>query len=104
VANITMITLQPTVEFPLQKIPIDVGIGLAFHHFDGDADGFWHYSIPIQAQFRPRGNGKLVPRIGAALNVFPKFDDTDFAPLTVDVSRDHAEAVLQLFLGFDFRL
>ena len=103
-ANITMVTLQPSVEFPLQKSPIDVGIGFAFHSFGGDADGFWHYSVPLSAQYRPRGNGSVVPRIGAALNVFPKFDATDFAPLDVSVSRDNAEAVFQLFLGFEFRL
>jgi hypothetical protein len=103
-ANITMLTLQPTIEFPLQQIPIDFGIGVGLHHFGGDADGFWHYSIPIVAQFRPRGEGRIVPRIGLALNVFPKFDATDFAPLVVTVSRDDAEAVLQLFIGLDFRL
>lgn len=102
-ANITMITVQPTVEFPVQKIPLDFGVGVALHRFGGDADGFWHYSIPILAQFRPRGGGRVIPRIGVAVHVFPKFDPADFAPLIVDVSRQDAEAVLQLFVGLDYR-
>lgn len=102
-ANITMITVQPTVEFPLRGIPFDVGVGIAFHRFGGDADGFWHYSVPILAQFRPRGGGPVIPRIGIGVHIFPKFDPEDFAPLNVDVSREDAEAVLQLFLGLEIR-
>jgi hypothetical protein len=101
-ANITMITVQPTVEFPIPNIPFDLGVGVGLHRFGGDVDGFWHYSIPILAQFRPRGGGRVVPRIGVAVHVFPTFDATDFAPLIVDVSRENAEAVLQLFVGLDF--
>lgn len=102
-ANITMITLQPTVELPLETIPFDFGIGVALHRFGGDADGFWHYSVPVLVQWRPRNASRLIPRIGLALHVFPEFDATDFAPLTVDVSRDGAEAVLQSFVSLAIR-
>lgn len=103
-ANITMLTFQPAVEFPLQQIPFDFGVGIALHYFGGDADEFWHYSVPIYAQFRPRNQNRVIPVVGLGIQVFPKFDATDFAPLTVNVSRDDAEAVLQLFMGIHIRL
>ncbi len=103
-ANITMITLQPAVEFPLRNLPVDISLGLGLHRFGGDADGFWHYSIPISAQYRSLSGGRFAPRFGAAVNLFPAFDPSDFAPLDVTVSRDGTEAVLQVFLGLDFWL
>jgi hypothetical protein len=102
-ANITMITVQPAVEFPVQKIPIDFGVGFALHRFGGDAEGFWHYSVPIYAQFRPRGDRHVTPVLGIGVHIFPKFDPADFAPLTVTVSRQDSEAVLQLFGGVSIR-
>ena len=98
-ANITMITVQPAVEFPVQKIPIDFGVGFALHRFGGDAAGFWHYSVPIYAQFRPRGPRRVTPLLGIGIHIFPKFNATDFAPLTFTVSRTNTDAVLQLFGG-----
>ena len=103
-ANITMITLQPAVEFPVQKIPIDFGVGFAVHRFGGDADGFWHYSVPVYAQFRPRGERRVTPLLGIGVHIFPKFDAADFAPLGVTVSREDSEAVLQFFAGVSIRL
>jgi hypothetical protein len=103
-ANITMITIQPAVEFPLRNLPLDFSLGVGLHRFGGDAEGFWHYSVPIGLQYRPALGGRLAPRIGMALNVFPEFEASDFDPLTVTVSRDDAEAVLQVFIGLDFRL
>jgi hypothetical protein len=102
-ANITMMSLQPAVEFPVQKIPIDFGLGVALHRFAGDADGFWHYSVPIYVQFRPRGAGRVVPLLGIGVHVFPRFEPSDFAPLTVTVSRQDSEAVLQIFGGVSIR-
>jgi hypothetical protein len=102
-ANITMITVQPAVEFPVQKIPIDFGVGFALHRFGGDAAGFWHYSVPIYVQFRPRGAGRVHPLLGVGVHIFPKFDATDFAPLAVTVNRVNAEPVLQLFAGLTIR-
>jgi len=102
--NITMISVQPAVEFPVQKIPIDFGVGFALHRFGGDAQGFWHYSVPIYVQFRPRGAGRVTPLLGVGVHIFPKFDQADFAPLAVTVSRVDSEAVLQLFAGLTIRL
>jgi hypothetical protein len=102
-ANITMLTFQPSVEFPLQQIPFDFGVGFALHRFGGDADGFWHYSVPIYAQFRPRGARRIAPLIGIGVHIFPKFELTDFAPLSVTASRTDSEAVLQLFAGISIR-
>ena len=98
-ANITMISVQPALEFPVQKIPIDFGVGFALHRFGGDATGFWHYSVPIYVQYRSRGAGKVTP-----VHIFPKFGATDFLPLNVTVSRTDSEAVLQLFAGLTIRL
>ena len=102
-ANITMISVQPAVEFPVQVIPIDFGIGFALHRFGGDAAGFWHYSVPIYVQFRPRGDRRVHPLLGVGVHIFPKFDATDFAPLAVTVNRVNAEPVLQLFAGLTYR-
>lgn len=102
-ANITMITVQPAVEFPVQKIPVDFGVGVALHRFAGDADGFWHYSVPVYAQFRPRGDRRVTPVLGIGVHIFPEFDPADFAPLVVTVSRTDSEAVLQLFAGISVR-
>jgi hypothetical protein len=102
-ANITMISVQPAVEFPVNKIDVDFGVGLALHRFGGDADAFWHYSVPIYVQYRPR-NRRVTPVLGIGVHVFPRFDPADFAPLTVTVSRQDSEAVLQLFGGLHIRL
>jgi len=103
-ANLTMITVQPAVEFPVQQIPLDFGVGLALHRFGGDAEGFWHYSVPIYAQFRPRHARRVTPILGIGVHLFPKFEQSDFAPLAVTVSRQDSEAVLQLFGGLSIRL
>jgi len=103
-ANITMISVQPALEFPVQKIPLDFGVGFALHRFGGDATGFWHYSVPIYVQYRPRDAGKVTPFIGAGVHIFPKFGAADFLPLNVTVSRTDSEAVLQLFAGLTIRL
>lgn len=102
-ANITMLTFQPAVEFPLQEIPFVFGVGFALHRFGGDADGFWHYSVPIYAQFRPRWVRRIAPILGLGVHIFPKFGVSDFAPLDVTVSRNDSEAVLQLFAGISIR-
>jgi hypothetical protein len=103
-ANITMLSVQPALELPVQKIPIDFGVGFALHRFGGDAVGFWHYSVPIYVQLRPRSAGRVSPLFGIGIDVFPKFEQADFAPLTVTVSRVDSEAVLHLFAGLTIRL
>jgi hypothetical protein len=102
-ANITMISLQPALEFAVQKLPIEFGVGLALHRFGGDAEGFWHYSVPVYVQFRPRGAARVQPVLGIGVHLFPKFEAQDFAPLAVTVSRQDSEAVLQLFGGVSIR-
>jgi len=102
-ANITLISLQPAVEFPVQGIPIDFGVGVALHRFGGDAEGFWHYSVPVYVQFRPRNARRVAPLLGIGVHVFPRFEPSDFAPLVVTVSRQDSEAVLQVFAGLSIR-
>lgn len=103
-ANITMLSLQPAVEFPVLGIPIDFGVGVALHRFGGDAEGFWHYSVPVYVQFRPRNTRRVAPLLGVGVHVFPRFEPSDFAPLVVTVSRQDAEAVLHLFGGVTIKL
>ncbi|NIS66486.1 MAG: hypothetical protein GTO05_15265 [Gemmatimonadales bacterium] len=100
---ITMWTVQPTIEFPLQNAPLELAVGVAFHRFQGDVDPFWHYSVPVLAQVRLK-TGSVFPRFGLGIHIFPAFGPDDFSPLTVDVSRDKAELVLQFFLGIDVQL
>jgi hypothetical protein len=103
-ANITMLSVQPAVEFPVQRIPIDFGVGVALHRFGGDADGFWHYSVPVYVQFRPRNTRRIAPLLGIGVHIFPRFEPSDFAPLAVTVSRQDSEAVLQVYAGVSIRL
>jgi hypothetical protein len=102
-ANITMLSVQPAVEFPVQRIPIDFGVGVALHRFGGDAEGFWHYSVPVYVQFRPRNTRRIAPLLGVGVHIFPRFEPSDFAPLVVTVSRQDSEAVLQVFAGVSIR-
>lgn len=102
-ATVTMLTVQPALELPVQHIPIDFAVGFALHNFGGDADSFWHYSVPVQAQWRPRTPERWVPRVGVVLHAFPSFDQDAFAPLPVTVSRDDSEAVWQFIAGLDYR-
>lgn len=102
-ADIRMFTLRNTVQFPVRYLPLDFAVGLSLHRFSGpDFDAFWHYSVPVQAQLRVALSETAVLRFGPSLDVFPAFDDEDFLPVVVDVSRDDAEAVIGLFLGVDF--
>ncbi|MDH3292458.1 MAG: hypothetical protein OEO20_15550 [Gemmatimonadota bacterium] len=105
-SNITMWTLQPTLEFPLKDVPLELVVGVAFHRFQKDVDPFWHYSVPvlIQGRFPVNSSKSVLLRPGVGIHVFPAFGPNDFLPLNVDVSRDTAELVLQLFVGIDFRL
>ena len=102
-ANITMLSVQPAVEFPVQRIPIDFGLGVALHRFGGDAEGFWHYSVPVYVQFRPRNTRRVAPLLGIGVHIFPRFEPSDFEPLAVTVSRQDSEAVLQVFAGVSIR-
>lgn len=103
-ASIRMLTLRNTVAFPVRYLPLDFAVGVGLHRFSGsDFDAFWHWSVPVQAQLRAPLSSAATLRFGPSLNVFPAFDDDDFEPLTVDVSREGAEAVLGFFLGLDFR-
>jgi hypothetical protein len=105
-ANITMWTVQPSLEFPLKDVPIELAVGIAVHRFQKDVDPFWHYSVPVsvQGRFPVNGSRSLFLRPGISINIFPAFGPDDFQPLDVDVSRDKGEVVLQLFFGIDFRL
>lgn len=102
-AEIRMLTLRNTVQFPVRYLPLDFGVGVSLHRFSGsDFDAFWHWSVPIQAQFSYTLSPRATLRAGPTLDVFPAFDDEDFLPVIVNVSRDDAEAVFGFFVGADF--
>jgi hypothetical protein len=99
--RVSMVSLQPTVEYRISEAA-RLGAGFAFHHFGGDADGFWHPSFPLytQVRFPMESRWKAVVTVGA--QVFTEFDAADFDPLIVDVSRDGAEASLWLSAGVEY--
>lgn len=101
-SSIRMLTIRNSVEFPVRYLPVDFAVGLSLHRFSGDADPFWHWSVPLRAQYRVRLSPTAHLRFGPTLDVFPGFDTDDFQPLTVDVSRDRAEAAFGFVVGVDF--
>jgi hypothetical protein len=109
-ATITMTTLQVTLDKRIVSSirlddtdlgAFDLGVGLAIHSFAGDVDEFAHHSGLVQTQWRRLFAGLFAVRVGAALHAFPPFQDSDFAPLTVNVEREGYEAVKQLFVGLE---
>lgn len=108
-ADIIMWTARGTLELTVFKLPygtVDFGFGPSIHRFAGaDFDDFTHFSLPLQLTVRPwslSGRDYLWNGfgVGLGLNIFPKFDATDFAPLVVGVSRDKTEAVFGITLSF----
>ncbi len=105
-STINMVTGEAKLEYPFVfgKVELAPVAGIALHRFSGDVNSFGHYSFPLQGQLRfPVGSSVLV-RTGLGFHLFPKFETTDFAPLTVDVSRTRAEWVFGVFLGLDFEI
>ncbi|HZD05473.1 MAG TPA: hypothetical protein VE173_11155 [Longimicrobiales bacterium] len=103
-ASIRMLTIRNSVEFPVRHIPLDFAVGFSLHRFSGDPDTFWHWSVPLRAQYRVRLSPTASLRFGPTVDVFPKFAADDFQPLTVDVSRDRTEAVFGFLVGVDFQV
>lgn len=102
-ADITMWSLQPTVEVPLRGTPVEVTGGIALHRFGGDADAFHHVSLPFYLQAHIPLTPVVLLRTGLGLHYFPAFDADDFAPLVVDVNRSGGEVVVPaIYLGLDF--
>lgn len=99
--RVSMVSLQPALEYRLHEMT-RLGVGLAFHRFGGDAEGFWHLSVPLytQVRFPMESRWKAVVSVGA--QVFPEFEADDFAPLIVDVSRDGPEASLWMSAGVEY--
>lgn len=100
-SRIRMISLQPSLEYRLHETA-RLGAGLAFHRFGDGVDGFWHPSFPLYAQVRVPTEGRLRPVVSVGAQIFPEFDAEDFAPLTVDVSRDGPEASLWVSAGVEY--
>lgn len=100
-SQISMWSFQPTIEARISA-PLVVGGGIAIHNFGGDADSFTKTSFPLYVQARfPTGSSiQGVATLGT--HAFPEFATADFAPLTVDVSRDGAEFVLWFTLGVEY--
>lgn len=99
--RVSMVSLQPSVEYRMNET-VGFGAGLALHRFGGDVDGFWHPSFPLYAHVRVPTEGRLRPVVSVGAQVFPEFDAEDFAPLTVDVSRDGPEASLWVSAGVEY--
>lgn len=104
-ASIRLFTFRNTLVMPVRYIPLDVNVGVSLHRFSGsDFDSFWHWSIPIQAQLRIDKWDPVTVRLGPSVDVFHAFDQDDFLPLDVDVSRNDNEAVYGFLVGVDFPL
>jgi len=107
--SITMQTLQVGIELPTANLPFYVAPAFALHHFTSEAfDNFWTWSIPLTLQLRATNGwraGKLlfIPLISGAIHYFPAFDEADFSPVDVTVSREAPEAVFEILAGFDVR-
>lgn len=101
-SGINMWSFQGTFEYEFAD-PLAVGGGIALHRFGGDADAFWHTSFPLYLAARfPRGSRvQVVPQIGT--HYFPKFDTSDFSPLTVTVDTTGGEFVFWFGLGLEIR-
>ena len=81
------------------------GAGFALHVFDGDNDvaAFLNYSLLLPyVQVRIPAGRSFQFVAGAGLHYFFEFDETDFAGLTVDVSRDGGEWTPGLSFGFNW--
>lgn len=99
--RINMISLQPTLEYRITDWA-GLGGGLALHRFGGDVDGFWHSSFPLYGYVRGPMGRRLQGVLSVGTQIFPEFGTTDFAPLTVDVSRDGAEAAFWVSIGAEY--
>lgn len=100
---ITMFSIRPMVEISLHEY-VEIGIGGALHRFGGDADSFWHWSIPAYLQAGVPLTDVVELKAGVGVHYWPKFDAGDFLPLVVDVRRDEGEFTPAAFLGFDFHV
>ncbi len=101
--TITMFSVSPTVEFRVLE-QLDLGLGVAAHHYGGDVDGFWHWSVPFYAQGVFPASDRVDIRFGGGANWFFKFKDSDFLPLTVTAPRDGGELVPMIFAGVELDL
>ena len=103
-SKIDMTSYQVALELPL-PVPANwlaLGGGIAVHRFGGDADAFTKVSIPVYAQARFPIIPLLIDGVVEfGFHYFSAFDDTDFAPLTVDVSRDGGEVVPRIGAGLE---
>ncbi len=107
--SIVMQTLQAGIELPIAGLPLYVGPAFALHRFTSDAfDNFTTWSVPLTLQLRARsgwqaGNLLLIPLLSGSIHYFPAFDTLDFQPVSVTVSREAPEAVIEVTAGFDIR-
>ena len=102
-AGLTMFSLTPAGEFRVWNW-LEAGAGVGAHRYGGDADGFWHWSIPLYAQAMVPMSDRLDARIGLGWHYFFEFGADDFAPLVVTAPRDGGEWVFTLFGGVDVKL
>ncbi|MBT8405739.1 MAG: hypothetical protein KJP18_17925 [Gemmatimonadetes bacterium] len=101
--GLTQLSVRPALEIPLCDC-LDLVGGVGLHRYAGDADAFWHWSVPVHLQGRiPLSPGTRL-RVGAGAHYFPEFGADDFAPLTVTAPRDGGEFVLTAYVGVDWRM
>ena len=103
-SSLTMKVFELGLEAPVAVIAnralIDLGAGVSYLRFGGDADGFSHWSFPLRAQLR-------VPvaiftfRLGGGIRFFPPFDSDAFQPATVTGLKTSVEAPLFWFAGIE---
>ncbi len=103
--DIFLVSGQVMIELDLWGGVVSPGLGVTGHVFFGDIDTFFKPSFPFRVTLRPLKNTPLKGLlIAPSLHYFFEWDDDDFQPLTVEVSRDSGELTWGLLLGYEFGL
>ena len=105
-STIKMATGEVKLEYPVSFGQVELAPvgGYARHRFFGDVDLFGHQSWSLEGQLRFPVGSPVLLRISVGAHFFPRFEATDFEPLTIDVSRTEGETVLGVLVGFDFEI
>ena len=101
--GLTQFSITPSGEIRIWRW-LEGSVGIGIHRYGGDADGFWHWSIPVVAQGLFPVSDRTDVRGGLGWHYFPEFESDDFSPLMVTAPRDGGEWVFTLFGGVDWKL
>jgi hypothetical protein len=101
--RIDMLSLQPTVEYGLDGVDIDLGTGFAFdYYFGGSTNRVTNWSFPLYAQYRSRNDDEWLPRLGVSGRLQLPFGPDDFDRIpNLEINRTRSEFVFQAFAGVD---